>query len=99
MNLLLTLSRGIDTLNERLGRMTMWLVLASVLISAVNAIVRKAFNIGSNAFLEIQWYLFAGVFSMKPPANKSHWMSRKAVEPMVQAGRTMAFTALISTDP
>lgn len=64
MNLLLTLSRGIDTLNERLGRMTMWLVLASVLISAVNAIVRKAFNIGSNAFLEIQWYLFAGVFML-----------------------------------
>ena len=64
MNLLLTLSRGIDTLNERLGRMTMWLVLASVLISAVNAIVRKAFNMGSNAFLEIQWYLFAGVFML-----------------------------------
>lgn len=64
MNLLLTLSRGIDTLNERLGRMTMWLVLASVLISALNAIVRKAFNIGSNAFLEIQWYLFAGVFML-----------------------------------
>lgn len=64
MNLLLTLSRGIDSLNERLGRMTMWLVLASVLISAVNAIVRKAFNIGSNAFLEIQWYLFAGVFML-----------------------------------
>jgi TRAP-type mannitol/chloroaromatic compound transport system permease small subunit len=64
VNLLLTLSRGIDSLNERLGRMTMWLVLASVLISAVNAIVRKAFNIGSNAFLEIQWYLFAGVFML-----------------------------------
>ena len=39
-----------------------WLVLAAVLISAGNAIVRKAFNIGSNAFLEIQWYLFAAVF-------------------------------------
>ncbi len=64
MNLLLTLSRGIDATNERLGRMTMWLVLASVLISALNAIVRKAFSIGSNAFLEIQWYLFAGVFML-----------------------------------
>lgn len=64
MNLLLTLSRGIDSVNERLGRMTMWLVLASVLISALNAIVRKAFNIGSNAFLEIQWYLFSAVFML-----------------------------------
>jgi TRAP-type mannitol/chloroaromatic compound transport system permease small subunit len=42
----------------------MWLVLAAVLISAGNAIVRKAFNIGSNAFLEIQWYLFAAVFML-----------------------------------
>ena len=64
MNLLLALSRLIDTVNERIGRMTMWLLLGSVLISAVNAIVRKAFNIGSNAFLEIQWYLFAGVFML-----------------------------------
>jgi TRAP-type mannitol/chloroaromatic compound transport system permease small subunit len=42
----------------------MWLVLAAVLISAGNAIMRKAFNIGSNAFLEIQWYLFAAVFML-----------------------------------
>jgi TRAP-type mannitol/chloroaromatic compound transport system permease small subunit len=42
----------------------MWLVLAAVLISAGNAIVRKAFNIGSNAFLEIQWYIFAAVFML-----------------------------------
>ena len=64
MNLLLAFSRGIDAVNERVGRLTMWLVLASVLISAINAIVRKAFNIGSNAFLEIQWYLFAAVFML-----------------------------------
>lgn len=64
MNPLLSLSRLIDAANERIGRLTMWLVLASVLISAINAIVRKAFNIGSNAFLEIQWYLFAGVFML-----------------------------------
>ena len=64
MNLLLMISRLIDAANERIGRLTMWLVLASVLISAVNAIVRKAFSIGSNAFLEIQWYLFAGVFML-----------------------------------
>ena len=64
MNTALTLSRLIDAANERIGRLTMWLVLASVLISALNAIVRKAFSIGSNAFLEIQWYLFAGVFML-----------------------------------
>jgi TRAP-type mannitol/chloroaromatic compound transport system permease small subunit len=59
---LLKLSKLIDALSERVGRWTSWLVLAAVLISASNAIVRKAFNIGSNAFLEIQWYLFAAVF-------------------------------------
>jgi len=61
---LLRLSRLIDTVNHWLGKVVMWLVLAAVLISAGNAIVRKAFNIGSNAFLEIQWYLFAGVFML-----------------------------------
>ncbi len=62
MNALLSLSRLIDALNERVGRLAMWLVLLSVLISAGNASVRKAFNASSNAWLEIQWYLFAGVF-------------------------------------
>jgi TRAP-type mannitol/chloroaromatic compound transport system permease small subunit len=61
---LLRLSRLIDTVNQWLGKLVMWLVLAAVLISAGNAIVRKAFNIGSNAFLEIQWYLFAAVFML-----------------------------------
>ena len=64
MGALLKLSRGIDTLNEWIGRLIMWLVLAAVLISAGNAIIRKVFNIGSNAFLEIQWYLFAAVFML-----------------------------------
>lgn len=64
MNVLLTLSRWTDRLNLWLGRLTMWLVLASVVISAGNAIVRKAFSIGSNAWLEIQWYLFAAVFML-----------------------------------
>lgn len=62
MSALLQLSRLIDRLNELVGRWTSWLILAAVFISAVNASVRKAFNIGSNAFLEIQWYLFAAVF-------------------------------------
>jgi len=59
---LLRLSRAIDALSEFVGRWVSWLVLAAVLISAVNAVVRKAFNMSSNAFLEIQWYLFAAVF-------------------------------------
>ena len=64
MTPLLKLSGLIDRVNDRVGRLTMWLVLAAVLISAGNAIVRKAFNIGSNAFLEIQWYIFAAVFML-----------------------------------
>jgi TRAP-type mannitol/chloroaromatic compound transport system permease small subunit len=61
---LLKLSNVIDKFNELIGKLTMWLVLAAVIISAGNASLRKAFNIGSNAWLEIQWYLFAGVFML-----------------------------------
>ena len=64
MSFLLKLSRLIDTVSNWIGRLVMWLVLAAVLISAGNAIMRKAFNIGSNAYLEIQWYLFAAVFML-----------------------------------
>ncbi len=64
MSALLGLSRAIDAFNELIGKLIRWLVLATVLISAVNAIVRKAFNIGSNAYLEVQWYLFAAVFML-----------------------------------
>ena len=59
---MLKVSHGIDWLNDRVGHLVRWLVLAAVLISAGNAIIRKAFNISSNAFLEIQWYLFSAVF-------------------------------------
>ncbi len=62
MNFLLRLSRLIDSVTERVGRATMWLVLATCLISAGNAVIRKAFDMSSNAFLEIQWYLFSAVF-------------------------------------
>ena len=62
MSSLLSLSRLIDRLNEFVGRWLAWLVLAAVLISAANAVVRKAFNYSSNGLLEIQWYLFAAVF-------------------------------------
>jgi TRAP-type mannitol/chloroaromatic compound transport system permease small subunit len=64
MTALLKLSGAIDRFNELIGKVIMWLVLAAVLISSGNAIIRKAFNIGSNAFLEIQWYLFAAVFML-----------------------------------
>lgn len=62
MSSLLSLARLIDALNERVGSLVRWLVLAAVLISAANAVVRKLFDTSSNAFLEIQWYLFAAVF-------------------------------------
>ncbi len=62
MKTLLRLAHGIDALNELVGRWVYWLVLAMVLVSAGNAIVRKLFNMSSNAFLEGQWYLFSIVF-------------------------------------
>lgn len=64
MTALLQLSRLIDRINELLGRAMSWFVLAAVIISAGNAIIRKLFNIGSNAWLEVQWYLFAAVFML-----------------------------------
>jgi TRAP-type mannitol/chloroaromatic compound transport system permease small subunit len=62
VNSLLGLSRLIDGFSERVGKSVYWLILAAVLISALNAVVRKIFNMSSNAFLEIQWYLFSAVF-------------------------------------
>jgi TRAP-type mannitol/chloroaromatic compound transport system permease small subunit len=62
MPLLLKFSRWIDAFSELIGKLAMWLILATTLISAGNAIVRKIFDTSSNAWLEIQWYLFAAVF-------------------------------------
>jgi TRAP-type mannitol/chloroaromatic compound transport system permease small subunit len=62
VNALLGLSRFIDAMTERVGKSAMWLLLFAVLISTVNAIVRKAFNYSSNGLLEIQWYLFGAAF-------------------------------------
>jgi len=62
LSALLSISRWIDRLSEFIGRWVAWLVLAAALVSALNASVRKIFNTSSNAFLEIQWYLFAAVF-------------------------------------
>ena len=62
MSFLLSLSRLIDRLNERVGHTFYWLVLVTVLISAANAVVRKVFNYSSNGLLEIQWYFFSAIF-------------------------------------
>jgi len=62
MKVLLAVSRAIDAVNEHIGRVVYWCVLAAVLVSAGNAIVRYSLNMSSNAWLEIQWYLFAAVF-------------------------------------
>lgn len=62
MNAMLRLASGIDTVNERIGRLTIWLVLVVVLLSAGNAVSRFAFNLSSNSMLEIQWYLFSAIF-------------------------------------
>ena len=64
MTALLRFAKIVDAFNELVGKLTMWLVLAAVLISAGNAIMRKAFNLSSNAYLEVQWYLFAAVFML-----------------------------------
>lgn len=64
MNALLAVSRVIDALSRRLGQFLIWLTLLATVIAAGNALVRKLFDIGSNAFLEIQWYLFATVFML-----------------------------------
>ncbi|MDA8125019.1 MAG: TRAP transporter small permease subunit [Deltaproteobacteria bacterium] len=58
----LKVSGLIDALNERVGRIIKWLILAAVLLGAGNAIVRKTLHMGSSAFTEMQWYLFSAVF-------------------------------------
>jgi TRAP-type mannitol/chloroaromatic compound transport system permease small subunit len=62
MKALLALSRAIDALNNRVGRLVYWLILVMVLISAGNASLRYSLSIASNAWLELQWYLFSAVF-------------------------------------
>ena len=61
MGFLISISRAIDAVNDRLGWLASWMVLAACLISAANAMSRYAFDISSNAYLEIQWYLFAAI--------------------------------------
>jgi len=64
MPLLLKFSRLIDGFSDLIGKLAMWMILAATFISATNAIIRKAFGTSSNAWLEIQWYLFAAVFML-----------------------------------
>ena len=62
MKFLLKFSRRVDAMSEYVGRAIMWLILAAVLLSAGNAIMRKAFHMGSSAYTEMQWYLYSAVF-------------------------------------
>ena len=64
MQPLLGLSKAIDKLNEIIGRSVAWLILAAIVVSALNAVVRKLFNSSSNAWLELQWYLFGAAFML-----------------------------------
>lgn len=64
MPFLLTISRLIDAFSDFIGKVIMWFILATTLISAGNAIFRKLFDNSSNALLEVQWYLFAAVFML-----------------------------------
>ncbi len=88
MHALLKFSKGVDWLSSFVGKYVIWLILSSAVISAVNAVVRKAFNMSSNSFLEVQWYLFAATFLLmaaytllngehvKIDVVYSHWSKR-----------------------
>jgi TRAP-type mannitol/chloroaromatic compound transport system permease small subunit len=69
MDYLLRISAVIDRVNTHVGRIVTWLILAAVLISAGNAIARKTLSMGSNALLEVQWYLFAAAFMLGAAAT------------------------------
>ena len=72
MNALLALSRAIDALTERIGQFVIWLVLVATLVSAGNALARYALGQSSNAWLEIQWYLFGAVFLLAAGYTLKH---------------------------
>jgi TRAP-type mannitol/chloroaromatic compound transport system permease small subunit len=72
VNTLLALSRAIDALTERIGRLVIWLVLVATLVSAGNALARWALGTSSNAWLEIQWYLFGAVFLLAAGYTLKH---------------------------
>jgi TRAP-type mannitol/chloroaromatic compound transport system permease small subunit len=61
---LLRASAAVDAVNQFIGKKVSWLILIAVIISAGNAVIRKVFDVSSNAWLEAQWYLFGGVFML-----------------------------------
>jgi TRAP-type mannitol/chloroaromatic compound transport system permease small subunit len=67
MNILLAISALIDAMNERFGRIANWCILLACVISAGNALIRYGFSLSSNAWLEIQWYLFGAIFMLGAP--------------------------------
>jgi len=67
MKFFLAIANRIDALNRMIGQRIIWLVLIAVLISATNALARKFLNLSSNAFLELQWVLFAAIFLLGAP--------------------------------
>ena len=67
MEALLRISRAIDSFNERVGKTVAWAIVVAILVSAINAIIRRIFGVSSNAWLELQWYLFGGVFMLCAP--------------------------------
>src|SRR4051812_7379652 len=67
MSFLLSVSRFIDNLNEKIGHAISWALLVAVLICSGNALIRYTFNLSSNAWLEIQWYLFSAIFLLSVP--------------------------------
>ena len=64
MTALIKLSRVIDAINERVGKFAAWAIVVAILVSAINAIIRRVFGVSSNAWLELQWYLFGAVFML-----------------------------------
>uniref|UniRef100_UPI00036F47D7 TRAP transporter small permease subunit n=1 Tax=Pusillimonas noertemannii TaxID=305977 RepID=UPI00036F47D7 len=62
MRSLLAFSRSIDALSRLVGKIVAWVILIVVVISATNAVSRKVFDMSSNAWLELQWYLFGTIF-------------------------------------
>lgn len=89
---LLALARGIDWLNSKIGRSVYWLVLVVALISAANALMRYAFDISSNAWLELQWYLFSAIFLFCAPYTL---LKNDMVRIDVVAGRLSKRTQMI----
>ena len=92
MGFLLKISASIDAFNRFVGKIMIWFIFAATVISAGNAVVRKLFSLGSNAWLEIQWYLFAAAFMLGAAAtflNNGH--VRIDVLASKFASRTRAF--------